>query len=82
MSRESKDDSFLLLGLVPSYLRKPEQVARWRVRGESPTYMLLRKHKSLEELNQNEYYHQIAIWRENGTLTYLRISEQCCRFPT
>jgi hypothetical protein len=72
MPNKKKDtSSSLLLGLIPSHLRTPEQIARWNIRDESPTYMLLRKPTSLEELNKNEYYHQIAIWRDNGALTYV-----------
>lgn len=68
MSDGNEDDS-LLLGIIPSFRRTPEQVARWDEVGESPTFKLLRDPINLQELNQ--YNHEIAIWRENRTLTYV-----------
>jgi hypothetical protein len=63
------DDTSLLLGMISYSLRKPEQVAEWEKAGASPTYKLLRQPKNLEELIDGE--HGIAIWRDNGTLTYV-----------
>ena len=67
MSKENEDTS-LLLGVIPPFLRTPEQVACWYNSGESHTYQLLRKPINLEEIDKYKY--STAIWRENGTLTY------------
>jgi hypothetical protein len=58
-----------LLEVLPCRFRKPEQVPRWRDGGEGVTYKLLREPTSLSELN--DYNHNVAIWRDNDTLTYV-----------
>ncbi|GAX18838.1 hypothetical protein FisN_26Hu140 [Fistulifera solaris] len=60
----------LLLRLIPPSLCKPEQKAQWEddEGEESSTYTLLRKPTSLQEFNP---YKQLAVWRENETLTYV-----------
>ena len=67
MSKQNKDIS-PLFEEIPSSLRKPEQ-ARWRKGGESPTYKFVRNPVYLEEINKDG--RAVAIWRENGTLTYV-----------
>lgn len=69
----TSEDNSLLFGVIPSFLRKPEQVPCWYEAGETHTYTLLRKPVNLEELFKHQY--RMAIWRENGTLTYLMPSE-------
>ncbi|GAX14121.1 hypothetical protein FisN_8Hu043 [Fistulifera solaris] len=69
MSEKDDSSSVALFEVIPPFLCRPEQVARWQRAGESPTYKLLRKPNSLEELNSYKYC--MAIWSENGTLTYL-----------
>ena len=66
---DEHNDLSMLLGIIPSSELKPEQVARWRTAGEAPTCTLLRKPLNLQELNKHNYC--FAIWRENGTLTYV-----------
>ncbi|GAX27729.1 hypothetical protein FisN_13Hu173 [Fistulifera solaris] len=69
MSNPQKKDTNLLLGVIPSKLCKPEQVARWCEGGVTPTYRLQRKPTDLAEFYQ--YNCRMTIWRDNGTLTYL-----------
>ncbi|GAX22401.1 hypothetical protein FisN_14Hu014 [Fistulifera solaris] len=64
----SKADA--LFEVIPSFLRKPEHVARWKNSRESATFRFLRKPVNLEEINK--YRHPLAIWRENNTFTYIR----------
>jgi hypothetical protein len=61
--------SLVLLGLIPFHCCTPEQVPKWFKARESPTYVLLRDPNGLHEFNQHE--HEIAIWRDNHTLTYV-----------
>ena len=58
-----------LLEEIPSSVREFEQVARWCSWMIGPTCRLLRDPLNLHELNQ--YKHALAIWRDNGTLTYV-----------
>ncbi|GAX12462.1 hypothetical protein FisN_24Hu036 [Fistulifera solaris] len=64
----------LLLGLIPSHLRLPEQVPRWSIKEDLPTYQFLRDPCNLDELNA--YTHPITIWRDNRTLTYFSPGRQ------
>ncbi|GAX18852.1 hypothetical protein FisN_26Hu154 [Fistulifera solaris] len=66
---DSSADPSLLFGVIPNFLRKREQEPCWSQSGNELTFTLLRTPKNLQELNQ--YNHQIAIWRENETLTYV-----------
>jgi hypothetical protein len=59
---------------------KEEQIARWENGVESPTYKLRRAPLNLEELNS--WGHLLAIWRENGTLTYVTPYGLCGYYPT
>jgi hypothetical protein len=70
MSIEHENNN-VLLGVIPSKCCLPKQVARWYEEGDSPnlTYRLLRTPVDLDEFN--DYNCRLAIWRENGTLTYL-----------
>ncbi|GAX27267.1 hypothetical protein FisN_13Lh167 [Fistulifera solaris] len=71
MSNENENENSLscLLEVIPPHLCRPEQVAHWERAGEAFTYRLLRNPISLEELNQHKFC--MAIWRDNGTLTYV-----------
>ncbi|GAX18849.1 hypothetical protein FisN_26Hu151 [Fistulifera solaris] len=60
------EDSFL--ELIPYSSRTPEQLACWDT-GVSPTYKLLRDPRDLQEFAH--YGRVFAIWRDNGTLTYI-----------
>jgi hypothetical protein len=73
MSNQRKDTS-LLLGVIPSNLCKPEQVARWCGGGVTPTYRLQRKPSDLSEFNH--YNCRMAIWRNNGTSAYMTPRER------
>ena len=53
-------------------------MAYWQEEGEALTYRLLRDPVDLKELNM--YGHTMAIWRENGTLTYLT-PDGCDDYP-
>jgi hypothetical protein len=52
MLSESTDSSVVLLGMIPPYLRRPEQVPHWRRGGRSPMYMLLTDPANLDELRR------------------------------
>ena len=68
MSSNEYEDHGLLLGVIPPGDCEPWQLPRWDHQRPSLTYKLQRKPINLQELNQ--YGHPIAIWRDNGTLTY------------
>jgi hypothetical protein len=74
MTKTNKDCSTLLLGHIPSHLRLPEQVPRWSIKEDLPTYQFLRDPFNLDELNA--YTHPITIWRDNRTLTYFSPGRQ------
>jgi hypothetical protein len=79
LSNKSMDTSVVLLGMIPPYLLKPEQVPHWSLGGRSPTYMLLNNTFDLDELNS--YDDNLAIWCNNGTLTYVSPKRARRDFP-
>ena len=68
MAHEIEGTGFLLKGIPPNLLM-PEQDARWCERGDVPTYKLLRKPISVQELSACG--HGIAIWVDTGALVYV-----------
>jgi hypothetical protein len=69
-----EEDIDPLLELIPSSLRRTEQVSRWFKRKDAPTYIFRRKPASLDELHRYLCNGRMAIWRDNGTLTYVTSS--------
>ena len=69
MSSKEHEDHGYLLEVIPPFFCEPWQVPRWNHGRDSPTYRLQRKPINLHELNR--YGYGIAIWRDNGTLTYV-----------
>lgn len=67
MSSDEDEDCSSLFGEIVSC--RPEQVAHWDHRRESPTYMLLRTPNNINELIL--LGDSVAIWRDNETLTYV-----------
>lgn len=59
-----------LLEQIPTEQLEPKQVAHWRGGETSPTYKLTREPTTWSEF-ELAYGSNIAIWRENGTLTYV-----------
>ncbi len=69
MSNSQQGLLLLLLGLVPTDQLQPHQKAKWRQNTTWPTYRLLRLPNNVQEFQS--YKPGVAIWRDNGTLTYV-----------
>ena len=77
-NKRHKTSTTALLEIIPSNACTPEQVARWDDGTEWPTYRFLRVPMNLQELDTHK---RIAIWRDNGTLTYL-LPRIDCELPS
>ena len=69
MPKKKKNVRSPLLEEIPSSRCEPEQVARFSYVKDAPTYKLLRNPFRLGEIN--DHGRLMALWRENGTLTYV-----------
>lgn len=68
----SAEDVGMLLKFIPTDQLKSQQKAKIRGNDTWSTYRLLREPKDVDELEC--YDLEKAIWRDNGTLTYIRQS--------
>lgn len=69
MSLPKQQQTDLLLGLIPTDQLEPHQKAKYRKNNTWPTHRLLREPKDIDEFIS--YRPGVAIWRDNGTLSYL-----------
>jgi hypothetical protein len=77
---DAMQDTSLLFGVIPPSLCTPEQVATWDDGKVLHTYKLLRTPVNWGEIIQYGNA-AMAIWRDNGTLTYIAPCNGDTHFP-